>query len=79
MPNPADKMALEAKAQATNLRRLGALLLAEARVHTMLLNRLVELGEHSKAALDAMQQGEPGEYSVRGLAEAEPETPFIGG
>jgi hypothetical protein len=79
MPNPAAKAEAELRAERRDMRRMGALLLGELRMQTVLLERLVQLGEANKAALDAMQAGEPDPFSVRGLGNAEGGTPFIGG
>lgn len=79
MPNPVEAAKEEARAQRRDMRRVGSLLLAEMRVQSELLHRLVQLGEANKAALDAMQGPEPDPFSVRGLATAEDDTPFIGG
>jgi hypothetical protein len=77
MPNPADVAKEEARAQRRDMRRLGALLLAEARHQTVLLQQLVDLGLANKAALDSMQQPDP--FSVAGLAKADDDSPYIGG
>lgn len=87
MPNPVGKAA-----SAEQIAALAELLVQQwkaqeswAQQVLVALNRLVELSEQNKAALDAMGGPEPDPFSVRGLAEADadpagpPNSPFIGG
>lgn len=88
MPNPLDKVASSEQVAAVGelivqqwkaQDRWATEVLAVLQSQVALLEQLVALGQANKAALDAMQAGEPGEFSVRGLADADKDSPFIGG